>query len=193
MRETYVRDSRTHEAVPERRNRNRSDRPDDAARQTLETIFRHERDGLIRFLKGRVGPELACDIAQEVFLRAATSPQLSSLINPRGFLLCIARNLLIDAARRQQCRVVTLPLNEARDAHCAAEQEHQLEASDLAKCLERALTQLPERTRTIFIMNRFDEMAYRDIRRALDISMSAVEYHMMKALSHLRSSLSETV
>ena len=42
-------------------------------------------------------------------------------------------------------------------------------------------------------MNRFDEMAYRDIRRALDISMSAVEYHMMKALSHLRITLSGTV
>jgi len=193
MQKTYVRESRTHEAVPERGNRVGPDRPDDAARQTLETIFRHERDGLIRFLKGRVGPDLACDIAQEVFVRAATSPQLTSLVNPRGFLLCIARNLLIDAARRQQCRVVTLPLNEARDTHCAAEQEHELEASDLILCLERALAQLPERTRTIFVMNRFDEMAYRDIRRALDISKSAVEYHMMKALLHLRNTLIDTI
>lgn len=134
---------------------------------------------------------MACDIAQEVFLRAATSPQLSSLINPRGFLLCIARNLLIDAGRRQQCSVVTLPLNEARDTHCAAEQEYEIEASDLIQCLERALTQLPERTRTIFVMHRFDGMAYRDIRYALDISMAAVEYHMMKALSHLRIALGE--
>ena len=147
----------------------------------------------MRFLRGRVGPELACDMAQEVFLRAATSPQLSSLVNPRGFLLCIARNLLIDGARRQQRRVVTLPLNEARDAHCAAEQEHDLEASDLIDCLDRALTQLPERTRTIFVMNRFDEMAYRDIRCALGISMAAVEYHMMKALSHIRTALGDTV
>ena len=193
MHKTHVPESRTDEALPERGNCCKSGRPGDAARQTLETIFRHERDGLICFLKSRVGPELACDIAQEVFLRAATSPQLSSLINPRGFLLCIARNLLIDAARRQQCRVVTLPLNEARDAHCAAEQEHEIEASDLILSLERALTQLPERTRTIFVMHRFDEMAYRDIRYALDISMGTVEYHMMKALSHIRTALGEAV
>jgi len=193
MQEILVRDSRTDEALPERSNRSQSDRPDDAARQTLETIFREERDGLIRFLKGRVGPERACDIAQEVFLRAAASPQLPSLINPRGFLICIARNLLIDAARRQRCRVVTLPLNEARDAHCAADQEHELEANDLIDCLDLALTQLPERTRMIFVMNRFDEMAYRDIRCALGISMAAVEYHMMKALSHIRATLGETV
>lgn len=192
MQKKYVRDSRTNEALSEPAKRYRSDPTDDMARQTLETIFRHERDGLIRYLIGRVGPEQASDIAQEVFLRASTSPQLSCLANPRGFLLCIARNLLIDAARRKQCRVVTLPLNEARDTHCAAEQEHELVASDLILCLERALAQLPDRTRTIFIMNRFDEMAYRDIRSALDISMSAVEYHMMKALSHLRITLSET-
>ena len=191
MQKTLVRESRTDKVLPERSSRSQSDRPDDAARQTLETIFRHERDGLIRFLRGRVGPELACDIAQEVFLRAATSPQLSSLMNPRGFLFCIARNLLIDAARRQQCRIVTLPLNEARDAHCAAEQEQEIEASDLTQCLERALRQLPERTRTIFVMHRFDEMAYRDIRYALDISMAAVEYHMMKALAHIRTALGE--
>ena len=193
MQKIDVRESRIDEALPKRSNRYRLDRPDDMARQTLETIFRHERDGLIRYLIGRVGPEQASDIAQEVFLRASTSPQLSILANPRGFLLCIARNLLIDAARRKQCRVVTLPLNEARDSYCAAQQEHEIEASDLIICLERALAQLPERTRTIFVMNRFDEMAYRDIRRALDISMAAVEYHMMKALSHLRITLNETV
>ncbi|MEW4468975.1 sigma-70 family RNA polymerase sigma factor [Parasphingorhabdus sp. JC815] len=193
MLKTNVRESRTGEALPQPSKYYRSDRPDYTARQTLETIFRHEREGLIRFLRSRVGSELASDIAQEVFLRAATSPQLSSLVNPRGFLLCIARNLLIDTARRKQCRVVTLPMDEARDTHCDAQQEHELEAGDLILCLERALTQLPERTRTIFIMNRFDDMAYRDIRNALDISMGAVEYHMMKALSHLRSSLCETV
>ncbi len=193
MQKTHVRESRTNETLPERRKRSQPDQPDDAARRTLEEIFRHERDGVIRFLTSRVGPELACDIAQDVFLRAATSPQLSSLMNPRGFLLCIARNLLIDAARRQRCKVVTLSLNEARDAHCAAEQEHELEVSDLTLCLERALTELPERTRTIFVMHRFDEMAYRDIRRSLNISMAAVEYHMMKALSHIRATLGETV
>lgn len=193
MQNTLVRKSRTHEAASKRDDRNRLNQSEDTGRQTLEIIFRRERAGLIRYLKGRVGPELACDIAQEVFLRAATSPQLSSLDNARSFLFCIARNLLIDAARREQCRVITLPLNEVREPRCDAEQEQAIEASDLKSCLDRALTQLPERTRTIFVMNRFDEMAYRDIRHELDISMAAVEYHMMKALSHIRIALGQAV
>lgn len=193
MQKTCAPASRVDNTVHKRSNCDRSHNDDAAARLLLATIFRRERDGLIGYLKKQVGPELACDMAQEVFLRAATSSQLSTLLNPKGFLYCIARNLLIDAARRQRCRIVTLPLNEAHDTRCAAEQEHQLEAADLRSCLDRALKDLPERTRTIFIMHRFDEMAYREIRHELDISMAAVEYHMMKALTHIRVKLAEAV
>lgn len=159
---------------------------DNASRHVLETIFRLEYGGLIRFLTRQVGQELASDIAQEVFLRAVASPQLPILCNPRGFLFRIARNAIIDHARRQRCRIVTLPLIETVDASCAAEQEHQLEVDDLKAILVHALSRLPEKTRRVFIMHRFDGMAYRDIHHQLGISVATVEYHMMKALAHIR-------
>jgi RNA polymerase sigma-70 factor (ECF subfamily) len=155
-------------------------------RHLLEAIYRQERDGLIRYLKRQVGRDLAPDIAQEVFLRAATSPLVPRLVNPGGFLHCIAHNILIDRARRRRCRIEPLPLIEARDAPFAAEQEHELEASDLKQTLEHALTALPEKTRRVFVMHRFEDMAYRDIHRELGISVATVEYHMMKALAHIR-------
>ncbi|MBU2605196.1 MAG: sigma-70 family RNA polymerase sigma factor [Alphaproteobacteria bacterium] len=155
----------------------------------LEAIYRRERAGLLHYLRARVGEDLALDLAQEVFLRASTSCQIAHLVNPGGFLHRIARNMLIDRARRRSCRIATMPLNEAIDAPCAAEQENELEARDLMISLERALTALPERTRTIFAMHRFEEKAYREIQRELGISLAAVEYHMMKALAHLRESL----
>lgn len=159
------------------------------AHQALETIYRRERDGLIRFLKRRVGEDHAPDLAQEVFLRASTSRQIAHLVNPGGFLYRIACNILIDRARRRNCRIVTLPLNEAIDAPCAAHQEYALEANDLKISLEHAMNGLPEKTRAVFTMHRFEEMAYRDIHLELDISLAAVEYHMMKALAHLRECL----
>lgn len=159
------------------------------ARCILEAIYRRERDGLLHYLRARVGEDLAPDLAQEIFLRASTSCQIAHLVNPGGFLHRIARNVLIDRARRRSCRIATLPLNEAIDAPCAAEQEHELEAQDLMISLEHALTSLPERTRTIFAMHRFEEKAYREIQHELGISLAAVEYHMMKALAHLRASL----
>lgn len=132
---------------------------------------------------------MANDVAQEVFLRATTSRQIANLANPGGFLYRIARNILIDRARRRHCRIVTLPLNEAMDAPFEAEQELALEASDLMISLKHALAGLPDRTRTVFVMHRFEEKPYRVIQRELDISLAAVEYHMMKALAHIRDRL----
>ena len=160
-----------------------------SAHRALETLYRRERDGLLRFLKRRVGEDLAPDLAQEVFLRAMTSLQIAHLVNPGRFLYRIARNVLIDRARRRNCRIVTLPLNEAIDAPCAPEQEYALEANDLMISLAHAMTTLPEKTRMVFAMHRFEEKAYREIHRELDISLAAVEYHMMKALAHLRECL----
>jgi RNA polymerase sigma-70 factor (ECF subfamily) len=124
-----------------------------------------------------------------VFLHAATSQQIGSLTNPRAFLRRVAHNIIIDRARRGKCRIVTLPLIEATDTPCAPDQDYELTAKDLRLLLERALAQLPERTRAIFIMHRFDEKAYREIHHTLGISIAAVEYHMMRALAHIRTQL----
>lgn len=152
-------------------------------------MFRKESAGLTRYLARRVGPEFANDLAQDVFLRAATSPQLTTLDNPRAFLYRIAQNLLVDRARRQRCKIVTVASAEPVERRCPAEQEYQLEADELEAALALALGGLPERTRAIFVMHRFDEMAYREIQRELGISLAGVEYHMMKALAHVRACL----
>lgn len=161
------------------------------SQKILERLFRQEKDGLARYLRQQVGPEMACDLVQEIFLRAATSPQLVCLVNPRAFLYHIARNAIIDHSRRKKCRISTLPLIETHDTRCSAEQELQLDADDLIAMLEHALKELPEKTRRIFRMHRFDEKAYEQIRTELDISLAAVEYHMMKALSHIRIALAQ--
>lgn len=154
-------------------------------------MFRQERAALLRYIRRSVGADMADDIAQEVFARAAASAQLACLLNPRAFLYHIARTVVIDNARRTRCRMVTLPLIEALDAPCAAEQEQRLDAEDLMSSLEQALSGLPVKTRTIFRMHRFDEKAYQDIRIELGMSLPAVEYHMMKALAHIRKELAD--
>jgi RNA polymerase sigma factor (sigma-70 family) len=159
------------------------------ARRVLDGLFRRERSALIRYIQRRVGLEAAGDLVQDVFLRAATSPQINDLYNARAFLRRVADNAIIDRARRNKCRIATLPLAEANEASCVATQEQEHAADDLQAALERALAGLPERTRAIFIMHRFDEKAYRDIHHELGISIATVEYHMMRALAHIRAAL----
>lgn len=152
----------------------------------LEPIYRRERPAMLRYLGRRAGPDTAPDLLHEVFLRAAASPQVGQLVNPVGFVYRIAHNLLIDRARRSRCQIELLPIIEARDAPSCAEQEHRIEADDLQVVVDRALADLPLKTRRVFVMHRFGGMSYREIQAALGISLATVEYHMMRALTDLR-------
>ena len=53
----------------------------------------------------------------------------------------------------------------------------------------QALQELPERARTIFILNRFEELSGREIAQRLGYSISLVEKEMIKAISYLRERL----
>ncbi|RYG00151.1 MAG: RNA polymerase sigma-70 factor, partial [Chitinophagaceae bacterium] len=53
------------------------------------------------------------------------------------------------------------------------------------------LLSLPEMTRRIFLLSRFDEMTYPEIARALDISTRTVERHMSTAFKVLQHSLED--
>ena len=44
---------------------------------------------------------------------------------------------------------------------------------------------MPERTRDIFVLHRFENISYGEIAMRMNISVSAVEKHIMKALKLL--------
>lgn len=154
--------------------------------EDLERTFKTERAGLLRYLGRRAGWDIAPDLVQEVFVRAASSQQAGRLINPAAFVRRIARNLLIDRARRKdRNNILFFPLDEQRDLASGPEQSLNLEAADLLRLYEDAVDQLPEKTRRVFLMHRVDELSYREIHERLEISIATVEYHMMKALAHI--------
>ena len=52
-----------------------------------------------------------------------------------------------------------------------------------------AIENLPEKVRRAFIMNRFQEMSYREIADELGVSVSSVEKYMITALKTLRAAV----
>lgn len=161
------------------------------AKGLLASLYRAERPRLLCFFAKNVGRDAAGDLAQEVFVRACASPAFAMADNPAGYLQRIAVNLLIDHIRRRQTRGDLWEYREDADGSCEAEQEYALLGQDLDWMLTRALSELPRRTRQIFRLSRFEQKSYREIREELGISLSAVDYHMMKALSRLKEVLEE--
>jgi len=157
----------------------------------LDQLYRAEFARLRCFFEKRVGYDIASDLAQEVFVRAAASPAFNQADNPCGYLQRVAMNLFIDYIRRQRTRGQMWELCDDRDARCEAEQEYALLSDELDWLLTRALGELPHRTRQIFRLNRFEKKSYRAITGELGISLSAVDYHMMKALAQLRAAIEE--
>lgn len=159
----------------------------------LEAAYREQASRLLSYLRRRAGDDAASDLVQEVFARTAASRKLSNLMHPGAYLFKVARNLLIERNRSQQRQaVVLMTFDDERDAACRAEQAEAIEARDLMQRYERAVSTMSEKTRTVFLMHRVDEIPHREIAESLGISVATVEYHMTKALAHLAKRLDFT-
>lgn len=64
-----------------------------------------------------------------------------------------------------------------------------LEAKELEALIDKAIDQLPERCRLVFVLSRFHEMSYQQIADELKISVKTVENQISKALKYLRQAL----
>lgn len=157
---------------------------------SLEEVSRAYRAPLKRFFAKRVrAGQDPDDLVQEVFARLAAraGEGAEEMHNPQAFLFQIASNLLRDQARREQTR------RSATDALRHADEgifeeitpERVLQGREGVQALQRALNELPERTRSIFVLHRFEEFRYAEIAQRLGISTSLVEKHMMDAIRHL--------
>ncbi|MFC4313788.1 RNA polymerase sigma factor [Steroidobacter flavus] len=155
---------------------------------TLVEAWCHHRPGLVRFLARRLRCEAtAKDIAQEIWLRLQRVNRLATDQNPRALLFQIAANLATDHYRVQQRRMeldaeIGELLSDERDE---ASPEHLLMAAQELAQLEQVVDQLPERSREVFRMNRFEGYSQREIAERLGISVTAVEKHLRKAFARL--------
>jgi len=131
------------------------------------------------------------DLVQEVLLRIQKRQPGAVVTNVEGYLFEVAANVLIDRGRRDRTR--------RRKDHCELQEIHHpvddlspervLQGREKMARAMAALNELPERTRRVFILVRFEEMSYKLVAQRLGVSVSAVEKHVMKALRHLHERL----
>lgn len=143
------------------------------------------------FFSRRAHPNDVEDLVQEVLLRIQKRQPDAVVNNVEGYLFEVAANVLIDRGRRDKTR--------RRSDHCELQEIHhpvdEVSPERVLKGREQmaramaALNELPERTRRVFILVRFEEMSYKLVAQRLGVSVSAVEKHVMKALRHLHARL----
>lgn len=172
---------------------------DDPRVRDIGCLARRHRPTLLRYFSRHLASrEDAEDLAQETLVRLSQqSPAaIAALVNVEAYLLRIASNLLRDRFRRDRSRhagdhvpieTVTIAW-QGEEPSCERVYEDRLRLQDFLRALEA----LPPRCQQVFLLQRYDGLTYSAIAKRLEISVSAVEKHMMRALLHLDAKLGGT-
>ena len=132
----------------------------------------------------RTGPADAEDLAQAAFLRLTRYSQTNDVRNPAAFLVKTAVNLQLDSYRHEKLLGKFSPTLEEQPSLAPAPDVVLADRARLER-VRQGIEQLPDRTREIFRMHRFDGLTYGEIAARHAISVSAVEKHIAKAIAFL--------
>ena len=170
--------------------------PEYAAAETLpsshanvDAFVREYRAELLNFFRGRVTrPQDAADLAQESWSRMMHY-RLDTVASSRGLLFTIARNVLKNhwrwsALRRSEQSTDFSELDVTSDA--PGPDRHLLARRDL-EALEAAITALPPKCRTVFLLSRIEGLSNAEVAKRCGISVKMVEKHLAKAIVACRA------
>jgi RNA polymerase sigma factor (sigma-70 family) len=126
------------------------------------------------------------DLIQDVYFRLVRRGGISDISHVQAYLFQTANSVLRDHKRRNatHCASAHEPQKEELEDE-EPSPERVLIGKESVEQFANALRELPERTRTIFVLCRLNDLDYKTIGKLQGISVSAVEKHVAKALIHL--------
>jgi RNA polymerase sigma-70 factor (ECF subfamily) len=175
---------------------------DDEAFAFLVEKFRRP---IISFMYRSVGSQhVAEELAQEVFLRVYKSRQTYSAdAKFTTWLYRIATNLAMNYARdtkteRQGKVSLDEPVDEESDRTLDVPDtmmtaEDAIVKRERMEAIKKCVLELPERQRVAVLMHKYQEMDYKQIAKALDLSESATKSLLFRAYDTLRERLKSFV
>ncbi len=157
------------------------------SQSALLIAYERHRSDLLGFLTRRLHCRYtAADLLQELYLRLMQADTPSSVINGRAYLYRMAANLATDHMKVESRRRELLEEHHAgEDETDSRGPERDCLAHEQLQRLDRALQQLPERSRRIFFANRFEGKTQKEIARQFGVSTTTVENHIRRVFEHL--------
>jgi RNA polymerase sigma-70 factor (ECF subfamily) len=158
-------------------------------KKDFKDVYDVHFDAIRSFVFYRCGDmELASDIAQDVFLKIWEKRFALNGNHLKPLLYKMASDCYISHCRKETSRM-NFEQSMSTTNHTALSPEDEMNFNELAAAYANALEQMPEKQRTVFLMNREDGMKYAEIADSLRISVKMVEKHVSAALRLLRTKL----
>lgn len=131
--------------------------------------------------------DIATDIAQETFVRIWEKQESIKPEKAKGLLFKIAGDLFISHYRKE-VRSYDF-FNHFETNSSGLTPEEQMAYEQLKEAYSSALSRMPEKQRTVFLLSRVENKKYREIAEMLGLSVKAVEKRMKGALDFLKMAL----
>jgi len=161
---------------------------DSGQSDALEDRFRQLRAPLVAWFRRRIGDVAeAEDLVQESFMRITHRGEQDDVTHFEAYLYRTARSVLSDRLRRRDVRQADahIPLQPDHDGTEGGDALRVLLAKERLQRVSVTLSALPERTRAIFILCRLEGLRYAEVAARFNISVSAVQKHMLRAVEAL--------
>ena len=150
-------------------------------------FFEHYEELIRTWTRRLRNRQEAEDLAHDTFVRVLEAKSVQ-VEQPRAYLHQTARNIAVDAYRREDRREA-MELGALDQTPASGDPEHFMHAIQLADSIEQALAELPLNCRKIFIWQKVEGLTQQEIAERLGLSKNMVEKYMIRTLRHLRDRL----
>lgn len=166
--------------------------------KSFRQIMDHWYLRLFNFANGYLNnEENTKEVLQDVFLKLWDNrTKLAETTNLNAYLFTLTRNRCIDLIRREKL-MLQFRADKQEEYRLLSENFDALSdpilddifAMEIQSEINRAIGNLPEQCRKVFIMSRTNGLKNKEISESLELSEKTVESHLTKALKTIRMAL----
>ena len=158
--------------------------PRAAPQQVLHSLYSDHHRWLRVWLQRKLGcPFDAADLTHDTYARLIGSRRFPPPAESRGWLVQIAKGLLIDLRRRRRVEIAyrraLAILSEQQQAPAAEYREIALET---LVSIATILDTMSPNVREAFLLSRLDRLTYPQIAERLNVSVASVQKYMLTAV-----------
>jgi RNA polymerase sigma-70 factor (ECF subfamily) len=158
-----------------------------------EIYLRYWKNLYLTALKKIRCKEVAEELVQNVIVSLWSNRKVTVVRNLEGYLKVAIKYQVINFIKAKLYQD-----KKSREVMTAEEYEQSLGetgmcAKELSTAIDNAILQLPEKTRQVFNLSRFEEQSVKEIARTMNISEKAVEYHITKSIKILKVHLKDFI
>lgn len=132
--------------------------------------------------------DLSRSVVQQVFVDLWIKREKLKIDSLQSYLFQSARNAAFDVLKHRKVESHYLSTLEKEEPGLLADS---MEEAELTDRINKAIQNLPEKCREVFVLRRFEELKYAEIASKLNISVKTVEMQISIALKKLRSELAD--